>query len=77
MGNIKSNLLEDIINEEEITLALEQFVAYGILLKSKKGGQDTYMENPDFIKLSKKEQDKVFKKIEKSKMFNPSQRVNE
>lgn len=57
--NIKSTFLED----QELLAALEAFVRFGILRETTKNGQRAWIENKEFNKKSKEEQDKVFAQI--------------
>ena len=44
----------------QVKKALESFVHHGVLLKTKKDGEDAYMENPEFNRKTKKEQEEIF-----------------
>ena len=49
---------------KEVKAALELFVKYEVLLKTKKNGQDAYIENPAFRKLSSERQERIFSIIQ-------------
>ena len=53
--------------KKDVRDALELYVKFGVLLKTKINKEDAWKENPEFNKKSKAEQDEIFELINSSR----------